>query len=117
MHHSRKHSRATCHFHSSTKSARRFSAQQVCSWHSARGFSLPKLIVSMRSCGTPSKTIDCLTASARRWPRARLYSRLPRSSQFPCKVTWSFENAMASFECSETAAVWSDFIANPSKSK
>lgn len=28
MHHSRKHSRATCHFHSSTKSARRFLAQQ-----------------------------------------------------------------------------------------
>ena len=42
--------------HSSTKSAGRFSAQQCSSWHSACGFSLPKLIVSIRDSGTPNKS-------------------------------------------------------------
>ena len=35
----------------------------------------------------PSSCIIFFTASARRWPSARLYSRLPRSSALPCDAS------------------------------
>jgi hypothetical protein len=52
----------------------------------ARGFSLPKLIDSIWPSRTPSRVIIFMTDSARRCPSATLYSRLPRSSQFPSMV-------------------------------
>src|SRR5688572_29749580 len=45
----------------------------------------------MRSGGTPSDTRNVLTATARRSPRARLYSGVPRSSQCPSMVTTQLE--------------------------
>src|SRR5688572_28810766 len=45
----------------------------------------------MRSGGTPSDTRNVLTAMARRSPRARLYSGVPRSSQCPSMVTTQLE--------------------------
>jgi len=54
------------HFHSCTKSARRLIDQQDSLWQSAFGFSLPKLIVSMRPLRNPIRTRRSLTASARR---------------------------------------------------
>ena len=56
------------------------------SWPSRRGFSLPKLTVSIWISCAPSSTISFFTASARFWPSAMLYSRVPRSSVLPCSV-------------------------------
>ena len=48
------------------------------------GRSLPKLDgLELRVGCTPSSVSDLTTASARRWPSARLYSLLPRSSVWP----------------------------------
>ena len=68
-------------------SARRFSA---CSRlvHVLRARLLfPKLTVLDALAGTPSNVRRCFTASARCWPSARLYSRLPRSSVLPSTRT------------------------------
>src|SRR5215469_18556562 len=60
---------------------RRFCAQQD-SFDSVQiGRSLPYEIVSIRPEETPRLTRYSLTAFARRAPSARLYSRVPRSSQ------------------------------------
>ena len=53
------------------------------SWPSLAGRSLPKLTASIWPSCAPSSIIDLATASARRWPSARLYSRPPRSSVWP----------------------------------
>src|SRR5215469_14756903 len=60
---------------------RRFCCQQdsVCSVQNC--FSLPQLVVLRLVAGIPRLMRYSLTALARRWPRARLYSVEPRSSQ------------------------------------
>src|SRR6266853_1770435 len=70
-----------------TKWPRRFCCQQASVLWVQKGFSLPKLTVLMRSAEMPRETRYCLTAPARRSPRARLYSVEPRSSQWPSMVT------------------------------
>src|SRR5216684_6516422 len=70
-----------------TKWPRRFCCQQASLCSLQKGFSLPKLTVLMRSAEMPRETRYCLTAPARRSPRARLYSVEPRSSQWPSTVT------------------------------
>src|SRR6267154_4049879 len=70
-----------------TKWPRRFCCQQASVLWVQKGFSLPKLTVLMRSAEIPRETRYCLTAPARRSPRARLYSVEPRSSQWPSMVT------------------------------
>ena len=64
-------------------SARRFCAQAASLSPSAFGFSLPKLTASIWSSETPIKLNDLRTASERRWPNAKLYSAVPRSSVLP----------------------------------
>src|SRR6516162_8328453 len=70
-----------------TKWPRRFCCQQASVDSMQKGFSLPQLVEVRRSAGTPRLTRYCLTALARRSPRARLYSVEPRSSQWPSMVT------------------------------
>src|SRR5438094_231116 len=45
-------------------------------------------MVKIRSGETPKLTRNSLAASARRSPRPKLYSSLPRSSQWPSTVKW-----------------------------
>jgi len=71
-----------------TKWPRRFCCQQVSLDSVQKGFSLPKLTVLRLAAGMPRLTRYCLTALARRSPRARLYSVEPRSSQWPSMLTF-----------------------------
>src|SRR5205814_9454318 len=66
---------------------RRFCAQQSSVDSVQIGRSLPYEIVSTRAEDTPRLTRYSFTAFARRAPSARLYSRVPRSSQCPSTVT------------------------------
>src|SRR4029079_14263047 len=66
-----------------TETARRFCAQHASVESAQTGFSFPKEMVVSLEALTPATVRYCLTASARRAPNARLYSRVPRSSQFP----------------------------------
>ena len=50
-------------------------------------------MVAMRAAGMPKSTIKALADLARASPRARLYSFVPRSSQWPSMVTLTFELA------------------------
>src|SRR5438067_1597435 len=63
--------------------ARRFCAQQASLDSVQTGLSLPYEIVSTRDGATPSDTRYSRADAARRAPSARLYSRVPRSSQSP----------------------------------
>ena len=69
------------------KSTRRFHFHADSSCPATAGFDSPKLTVLSRDDGTPRSTRYLFTEAARRSPRARLYSSLPRSSQFPWSVT------------------------------
>ncbi len=72
--------------HLSRSSARRFLAHASSLWPVSVGRSLPKLTASTWPEDTPSSVSDLATASARFWPRARLYSRPPRSSAWPSRL-------------------------------
>src|SRR5467141_4202554 len=80
-----------------TKWPRRFCCQQDSLDSMQKGFSLPKLTVLRFPAGMPRLTRYCLTALARRSPRARLYSVEPRSSQWPSMVAlidgWPFKKS------------------------
>src|ERR1700712_3303931 len=72
--------------------ALRFCAQAASSEPDATGFSLPLEIVVMRLDDTPLATSMSRAALARRWPRPRLYSSVPRSSELPSTrmLTWGY---------------------------
>src|SRR5207248_7567690 len=67
-------------------SARRFFAHADSSWPGSAGRSLPWLTTLIRLPSAPSPVRYLRTDSARRWPSARLYSVVPRSSVWPATV-------------------------------
>ena len=56
--------------------------------------------------GRPCSVIMRLTASARFWPSAMLYSREPRSSAWPCSVTRALRLAARYFACASTMGLY-----------
>ena len=96
-------------------SPRRFSAHAASSWPGLRGFSLPKLTVSICPSCAPMSVIIRLTASARFWPSAMLYSREPRSSVLPWIVARAVVREVA--PCASTSGRNSSLTTKLSKSK
>src|SRR5688572_3952107 len=75
------------HPHRSMNSARRFSAHASSSEPLDLGSFSPLLTISILPSDTPSRAKYFRTSRARRSPSARLYSSVPRSSQWPSIVT------------------------------
>ena len=71
------------------------------------GCSLPLLMTVIRFAGTPWLTRYAFTASARRVPRARLYSALPRESQCPSTLICVLVHRF-----SQSAFLWSGALAS-----
>src|SRR6266487_6780529 len=78
---------ATGHFAVITKCPRRFCCQHDSPSSLHTGCSLPLLTTVSRPAATPRFVRYSFTAFARRDPRARLYSALPRESQCPSTLT------------------------------
>src|SRR5574341_166464 len=71
----------------------------------------------MRSAPMPAATRYSFTALARRSPRARLYSNVPRSSQWPSIVSFARGFVFSQVTLMSRAAFWSFRIWNLAKSK
>mmetsp|Transcript_53689 Transcript_53689/g.126343 ORF Transcript_53689/g.126343 Transcript_53689/m.126343 type:complete len:324 (-) Transcript_53689:290-1261(-) len=103
--------------HLSLSSTRRFLAQASSVLPCTAGRSLPKLTASTWAACTPSSVSDFATASARRWPRARLYSRPPRSSVWPSRFNAILRLLFRRLACRSTSGRNSSLTTSLSKSK
>src|SRR5581483_2245458 len=94
-----------------TKWPRRFCCQHDSFSSLQNGCSFPLLIVVIRVDGTPRLERYSFTALARREPSARLYSALPRESQWP-----STEMVVLVHFFSQSASFWSGAFASSRRS-
>ena len=73
-----------------TISTRRLEISDVCGAVTTSGLELPRLLVTIRSCGTPSSTRYLVTASARRCATSRFTGSVPVLSEWPPTQTLAF---------------------------
>src|SRR5205823_14745485 len=96
---------------------RRFCDRQASVGSGQSWISFPKLTVEVRSAATPRETRYSRAAPARRSPRARLYSAVPRSSQYPSIRTSMWGFALSHSALASRIVASSGRIADLSKSK